>query len=119
VPLVRIEIIKGKTPEYKKQLLEGVHAALETALGIPDWDRFQRLYELDGDCFERSTEKSDCFTMIEITMFPGRTKEQKARVFEEIVKELEQRLGIAHTEVFIVLHEPPDENWGLCGRQRA
>ena len=57
--------------------------------------------------------------MIEITMFPGRTKEQKARVFTEIVGELERRLGIANTDVFIVLHEPPDENWGLSGRQRG
>ena len=119
MPLVRIEIIKGKSPEYKKQLLEGVHAALESALGIPGWDRYQRLYELDSDCFERSDEKSDSFTMIEITMFPGRTKEQKAAVFEQIVAQLERSPGIAPSDIFIVLHEPPDENWGLCGRQRG
>ena len=119
MPLVRIEIIKGKSPEYKQQLLDGIHAALETALGIPDWDRYQRLYELDDDCFERGDSASDKFTMIDITMFPGRTKEQKARVFSEIVAELEARLGIAHSDVFIVLHEPPDENWGLGGRQRG
>lgn len=119
MPLVRIEIINGKTAEYKKQLLEGVHSALETALGIPDWDRYQRLYELEDDCFERSDGKSDSFTMIEITMFPGRTKEQKAAVFENIVRELECSPGIAAEDVFIVLHEPPNENWGLCGRQRG
>jgi len=119
VPLVRIEIIKGKSAQYRQQLLEGIHTALETALGIPGWDRYQRLYELDNDCFERDSSHSDNFTMIEITMFPGRTKEQKARVFTEIVGELERRLGIANTDVFIVLHEPPDENWGLSGRQRG
>ncbi len=119
MPLVRIEIIKGKSSEYRQQLLEGIHTALETALGIPDWDRYQRLYELENDCFERDSSHSDNFTMIEITMFSGRTKEQKARVFTEIVGELERRLGIASTDVFIVLHEPPDENWGLSGRQRG
>ena len=56
--------------------------------------------------------------MIEITMFQGRTKEQKARIFEEIVKELFARLEIQATDVFIVIHEPPNENWGLAGRQR-
>lgn len=119
MPLVRIEIVKGKSKEYKQQLMEGVHAALETALGIPEWDRYQRLYELDNESFERDDSHSDDFTMIEITMFPGRTKEQKARIFSEIVAELGRRLGIADTDVFIVLHEPPNENWGLSGKQRG
>ena len=54
MPLVRIEILKGKSQEYKKTLLDAVHDALETAIGIPDWDRFQRLYELEPECFERA-----------------------------------------------------------------
>ena len=52
-------------------------------------------------------------------MFPGRTKEQKARIYEEIVKELYERLKIEATDVFIVINEPPNENWGLAGKQRA
>ena len=118
MPLVKIEILKGKTPEYKKMLLEGVHAALEKSLGIGSWDRFQRLYELDPECFEMSDSKSDKFTMIEISMFPGRSKEQKKALFEEIVKELDSRLGIVNTDIFILINEPDNENWGLAGIQR-
>jgi len=46
-PLVKIEIRKGFSAEYKKAILDGVHQALVDALGIPDSDRFQRIYELD------------------------------------------------------------------------
>lgn len=118
MPLVRIEIIKGKNSEYKKTLLDAVHIALVNAIQIEEWDRFQRLYEIEEDFFERSESKTEKFTMIEITMFPGRTKEQKARIYEEIVKELRDRLDIEPTDIFIVLHEPPNENWGLAGKQR-
>lgn len=118
MPLIRIEILKGKDASYKKTLLDAVHDALAAAIGIPDWDRFQRLYELEPECFERAPEKTDHFTMIEITMFPGRTKAQKARIFEEITKELYTRLGINNGDVFIVIQEPPNENWGLAGKQR-
>ncbi len=118
MPLIRIEILKGKDASYKKTLLDTVHDALAAAIGIPDWDRFQRLYELEPECFERAPEKTDHFTMIEITMFPGRTKAQKARIFEEITKELYTRLGINNGDVFIVIQEPPNENWGLAGKQR-
>jgi len=118
MPLVRIEIVKGKSAEYKKEILEGVHVALMNAIQIEDWDRFQRLYEIDDEFFERSEGKTDKFTMIEITMFQGRTKEQKAKLYEEIVKELYERLQIQATDIFIVLNEPPNENWGLAGKQR-
>ena len=118
MPLVRIEIIEGKSAEYKRQLLEGVHQALCNSLGIEDWDRFQRLYELSPENFERSGSKTDKFTMIEVTMFPGRNKEQKAKMFEAIVDELKNRLDIEATDVFIVINEPSDENWGLAGKQR-
>ena len=118
MPLVRIEIIKGKDAAYRKALLDSVHQALENALQIEGWDRFQRLYELDDCNFERSESKTDRFTMIEINMFPGRSKEQKAKLFTEIVRVLGENPGIAPTDIFIVLHEPPNENWGLAGIQR-
>jgi len=118
MPLVRIEIIKGKDISYKKTLLEAVHVALVNAIQIEDWDRFQRLYEVEDELFERSESKTDKFTMIELTMFPGRTKEHKARIYKEIVKELHERLEIAATDIFIVINEPPNENWGLAGSQR-
>ena len=118
MPLVKIEIIKGKSLEYKKTVLDAVHVALENAIQIENWDRFQRLYEIEDELFERSESKTDKFTMIEITMFPGRTKEQKSKLYKEIVKELNQRLGIEPTDIFIVINEPANENWGLAGNQR-
>ena len=118
MPLVRIEIIEGKSAEYKEQLLEGVHQALCKSLGVEDWDRFQRLYELPSEYFQRSESKSDRFTMIEVTMFPGRSREQKAGMYQAIVDELKSRLNIEATDVFIVIQEPKDENWGLAGIQR-
>ena len=118
MPLVKIEIIKGKSLEYKKTVLDAVHVALENAIQIENWDRFQRLYEIEDDLFERSKNKTDKFTMIEITMFPGRTKEKKSILYKEIVKELNERLGIEPTDIFIVINEPANENWGLAGIQR-
>ena len=47
MPLVRIEIIKGKSVDYKKEMLDAVHTALMNAIQIEDWDRFQRLYEIE------------------------------------------------------------------------
>ena len=119
MPLVRIEIIKGKSHEYKKNVLDAVHDGLVKSLGIEDWDRVQRLYEIDDEYFERSDEKTDSFTMIELTLFPGRTKEQKGKAIELVTKELTERVGIPAKDIFIVINDPPLENWGFGGIQKS
>ena len=88
------------------------------SIGIADWDRFQRIIEIDGADFETSPEKTEQFMIIEITMFQGRTKEQKKALIETVTRKLGERLGILPTDIFIVIQEPPNENWGMGGRQR-
>ena len=117
MPLVKIETIKGKSSEYKKSLLDTIHDALVKSLGIEEWDRFQRIIEYDKDNYEIPEGKTDDFMIIELTLFPGRSKTQKKAVIETITSDLNSNLGIARTDIFIVINEPPLENWGMAGKQ--
>ena len=119
MPLVRVELIKGKTSEYKKTILNCIHESLVESIGIEDWDRFQRIVEIPKDDFETAPEKTDNFMIIELTLFPGRTKEQKGDAIKAITSRLSNSLGIAPTDVFIVINEPPLENWGMGGVQKG
>lgn len=117
MPLVKIEMKKGHSKEYKKTYLQAVHDALEVALGIPEDDRYQRLYEVEPNEFEVDDNKTDHFAIIELTIFPGRTKEIKKKIIEQITKLLQERLGILAMDTFIVIHEPSFDNWGIGGKQ--
>jgi 4-oxalocrotonate tautomerase family enzyme len=117
MPLVRIEIRKGHTREYKKTFMQCVHNALVTAFGVPERDRYQRLYELDNDYFEFDNSKSHKFAIIELTIFPGRSADKKKTLIHEMTRLLGEKLEIDASDLFIVMHEPPLENWGLGGRQ--
>ncbi len=119
MPLVKIEIREGKTKEYKKALLDGVHQALVQSIKIPEYDRKQRLYELDADNFEAPSNKTGDITIIEITMFKGRSIEAKKQLFQAIVDNLAKNPGIKGEDIIIVLHEPPLENWGIRGGKSA
>ncbi len=57
MPLVKIEIRKGKSKEHKKAILNCVHDALVETVKIPDYERFQRIYELDEDSLKRQKLK--------------------------------------------------------------
>ena len=118
-PLVKIEIRKGKGAEYKKAILDGVHQALVDALKIPDSDRFQRIYELDKNDFECPPDRTDDVTMIQITMFPGRSFEAKKNLYQNIVMNLAENPGIGGNDIVIILLEPPIDNWGIRGGQPA
>jgi phenylpyruvate tautomerase PptA (4-oxalocrotonate tautomerase family) len=111
MPLVEIQVVKGRTAPAKKALFDAVHNALMDALKIPDDDRLQRLVEHDSDDFE---VPSPTFTIVKITMFPGRSDAAKGELYQAIVGNLGE-LGIPPNDVFIVLEEPPLDNWGIRG----
>jgi phenylpyruvate tautomerase PptA (4-oxalocrotonate tautomerase family) len=119
MPLVKIEIIEGKTNDYKNAVLVGVHHALVNSLGIPDNDRFGRLYELPYNNFEYPPDRTMNVTIIEITMFKGRSLKAKRDLYQSIVNILGKNPGIDGQDIMIILNEPPLENWGVRGGKPA
>jgi phenylpyruvate tautomerase PptA (4-oxalocrotonate tautomerase family) len=114
MPLVNISMRQGRTTSEKKALLDAVHAALVEAFQIPEWDRNHRIFEFSVENFEFPEGRSERYTLIEITAFPGRSLDTKRKLYQRIVKKL-QAIGIQPPDVTIVLSEPPLENWGIRG----
>lgn len=119
MPIVKIYLIKGKTKEYKETVLDVIHSSLVEALKIEDNDRFQRIIEIEDKDFERPSFKTDNFMIIELTIFPGRTKEQKKKAIELITNNLSIKLNIDKGDIFIIINEPPLENFGFGGVQKG
>jgi phenylpyruvate tautomerase PptA (4-oxalocrotonate tautomerase family) len=114
MPVVKIDTRRGLSAQTKKQLLEAAHAALVAAFKIPDHDRTQRLVEHAAEDFEIPPGKGERYTVVEISVFAGRSIEAKRALYREIVERFEAA-GIPRLDVFILLHEEPVENWGLRG----
>ena len=119
MPVVKVSILEGKTPEYKKTVLDCIHDGLVESIGIEDWDRFQRIEEFSKEDFEKPDFKSDDFMIIEISLFPGRSKELKGKLIETVAGNLNRKLSVAPSDIFILISEPPLENWGIGGKQKG
>ena len=119
MPLVQIDVLHGHSVAHRRAILDGVHAALVECFKIPDHDRHQVLHEHAADNFDRPPGKSDNSTVVQILAFPGRRREAKRALFAAIVRNLQQAPGIDPCDVFIVLCEPPLDNWGIRGGQQA
>jgi len=116
MPLVKVEIIRGKAPEYKLSLLELIHESLVKAFRIPVEDKNLRLLEIDPENFLYSHKRSNKITIIDIYAFKGRTAETKKKLIKEICLRLEEKLQIKAEDIIILIHDVPLENWGLNGK---
>ncbi len=119
MPFVKVSMLKGRTQEYKRAILDGIHSALVDSFLIPDSDRTQQIYELDADNFDIPWTKTDQYIVIEIVAFQGRSFNAKKILYGAIIKNLGQMPGIAGEDILIVLHESPMENWGIHGGRPA
>jgi phenylpyruvate tautomerase PptA (4-oxalocrotonate tautomerase family) len=114
MPLVKVSLLKGKSKEEKKALLDAVHAALIEAFKIPENDRNQRIFEFEPENFGLPEGKTSNYILIEMDVFPGRSIEAKRKLYETIVLNL-QRHNIQASDILIVLNEPQLDNWGVRG----
>jgi phenylpyruvate tautomerase PptA (4-oxalocrotonate tautomerase family) len=117
MPIVHVHVARGRSSADRKAILDGIHAALVEAFRIPDHDRHQILHEHDLDHFDSA--KGSAFTIIEMTVFPGRSADAKRQLYAAIVRNLDSAPGIPPDRVLVVLNEPPLSDWGIRGGKAA
>jgi 4-oxalocrotonate tautomerase len=118
MPLVRIDLLEGKSLEYRAQVGEIVYQALLGVLGVPKDDRFQIIAEhpKEGLQFDRDylgVHRSDDCIFLQITLNSGRTVEMKQRFYKAVADGLHQVLKLRREDVFISLVEVSKENWSF------
>jgi 4-oxalocrotonate tautomerase len=118
MPLVRIDLLKGKSANYRAQVGEIVYQAMLNAFAVPKDDRFQVITEHPADelLFDRNylgIRRSDDCVFIQITMSTGRTVEMKQRFYKAVADGLHEKLELRREDVFINLVEVNKENWSF------
>lgn len=54
--------------------------------------------------------------VIEVKMFAGRTREQKARLVRNLTEGTIEALGVAAESVRVIIYDIPKEHWAIAGR---
>lgn len=118
MPLVRIDLPEGRTPEQRAAIGEAVHDALVAALNVPADDRFQVITEhapghLIADPHYLGVERSDQTVIVDVTLNEGRTVELKKAFYRAVADNLHERVGLRREDVVIALTEVRKENWSF------
>lgn len=99
----------------RQAISDVLHGCVTSALGLPADKRFHRFIALAPEDFIHPADRSERYTIIEISMFEGRSVEAKKLLIRSIFESFERELGIAKQDVEITIHETPKHNWGIRG----
>jgi len=112
---VKIYGINSQLNPIKKQLSDVIHRCIVEALLFPEDKRFHRFFPMKKEDMISPSNRSDAYTIIEITMIEGRTKETKKRLIALLFEHIRKELGIQAVDIEILIQEVPAYHFGFRG----
>jgi 4-oxalocrotonate tautomerase len=120
MPLVRIDLIRGKPAAFRKRIGEIVYTAMREVINVPENDKFQVITQHDAeelnvaDSYLGNSYSADII-LVQVTLNAGRTVEMKKAFFKRIADDLHEQLKVRREDVVINLVEVAKENWSFGG----
>ncbi|GGG65413.1 tautomerase family protein [Paenibacillus radicis (ex Gao et al. 2016)] len=112
---IKIYGVRESLNPFKQQLSDIIHAAVVEAFQFPPDKRFHRFFPMDREDFIFAHDRSDAYTIIEISMFEGRTVETKKQLIRLLFQRINDGVGITPQDLEITIFETPKHDWGIRG----
>jgi phenylpyruvate tautomerase PptA (4-oxalocrotonate tautomerase family) len=117
MPLVRIDLQRGRTPEELRRLADTVQDVMLDVFSAPPRDRYQIITEHDvGQIIAEDTGlglvRTDGVVIIQIFQ-QGRSNEQKAAAYAELAKRLEAECGMRPEDLIISVMSNRHADWSF------
>lgn len=122
MPLLKFDIIQGRTDEQLRTLLDGAHQAMVQAFEVPFSDRYQSVTQhRAGELILHDTglgySRSDNVVLLTVISRP-RSQEQKEEFYRLLAEQLQIDCNLSPEDLIISVLENTDADWSF-GRGRA
>ena len=120
--LVRIDLVRGRTPEQVRALADTVQEVMLEVFAAPPGDRYQIIHQHDpGEIIAEDTglgiERSDGIAVIAVTQ-QGRGREQKEALYAALADRLGARELVRPEDLIVSVTENTKDDWSF-GHGRA
>ncbi len=117
MPLMRLDVIEGRSDDEMKALLDAVHRAMVEAFKVPERDRYQIVHEhpksrMIMEDTGLDIPRTDKVVLLQVTTRP-RSKEMKETFYRLLVEALEADCGIVPADVMVSMVSNTDEDWSF------
>jgi phenylpyruvate tautomerase PptA (4-oxalocrotonate tautomerase family) len=118
MPFARIDLLKGKTAEYRATVADVVYRGIVDVLKAPDGDRFVVIGEHSPDNLIYDPkflgwDRSPDFILIQVTSTVGNNKDSKLAFFRYIADELKSKLSVRPDDVMINMVFVDRSDWSF------
>jgi phenylpyruvate tautomerase PptA (4-oxalocrotonate tautomerase family) len=122
MPLVRIDLQAGRTPEQVRELADAVQDVMLSTFAAPPGDRHQVITEhpvghVICDDTGLGLSRTDDLVVIQVIQ-QGRSEEQKTAMYAALAALLEDRCGLDPDDLVVSVTENTRADWSF-GRGRA
>ncbi|MBV8652954.1 MAG: tautomerase family protein [Alphaproteobacteria bacterium] len=112
---VKIYGLRRSLEKNRLALSQAIHSCVMEALAYPAEKRFHRFLALDDADFIYPADRSEYYTIIEISMFEGRSAEAKKLLIRRLNERIPELTGIRPQDIEITIFETPRHAWGIRG----
>lgn len=117
MPLLRFDLIEGRTDAELQALLDAAHRAMLAAFNVPERDRYQIVHEhkpsrMIIEDTGLNIPRTDKVVFLQVTSRP-RGRDAKETFYRLLTEELERNCGIAPSDVMVSIIENTDEDWSF------
>jgi hypothetical protein len=112
---IKIYALKEQLDPIKRQLSDVIHGCVMEALQYPADKRAHRFFPLDRSDFFYPAGRTDRYTIIELSMFEGRSVEAKKRLIRLLFERVSRECGMLPQDLEITIFETPKHNRGFRG----
>jgi phenylpyruvate tautomerase PptA (4-oxalocrotonate tautomerase family) len=115
VAQIKIYGLREHLNPIKAKLSDAIHSCVVEALQFPVNKRAHRFFPMESADFHYPASASPRYTIIEISMFEGRSVEAKKALIRLIFERVGRHCDRLPNEIEITITETPKHNWGFRG----
>ncbi|MNH89256.1 2-hydroxymuconate tautomerase [compost metagenome] len=112
---VKIYGLKENLNVIKGRLSAIIHSCVVEAFKYPLDKKFHRFFSMDQEDFYYAAGRTTAYTIIEISIFEGRSVESKKQLIRLLFERIHNELNISPEDIEITIFETPKSNWGIRG----
>lgn len=115
MPQVKVYGVKEHLSVSRDEFISAINESLAEVIGMNAEKIVYRFFPLAAEDLYAIGERTNRFTILEITLFAGRSASIKTQLIETIFVQVKKHLQIAAVDLEILLWEIPPGSYGLGG----
>ncbi len=117
MPLVTVDIIKGRDPQQIQALLDSIHRAVVDSFGVPERDRYQIVNERAQTHMIVEDTGLDIPRTRDVVVISVRSRERtleaKVEFYRSLSVLLEENCGVSPSDLMVSIVTNSDADWSF------